>query len=97
MDQIPRFLHSYLWDTDINSLSMTKHFAYIIERILEYGDHNAVTWLNKNYSTEQITDILKKSKKISPKTGALMALLYNIPKDQLQCFQKPFTQKQNRF
>ncbi len=97
MEIIPQFLHPFLWDTNVSSLSLTKHYTYIIERILEYGDQKAIEWMNSNFTKDQITTTLSTSKKISPKTGALMSIMYNIPRENLQCFRKPFTQKQNRF
>jgi hypothetical protein len=97
MPAIPEFVTKYLWDIDLKNLSQTKHKNFIIERVLEYGDQKTLRWLEKNYQKNEIITTLKSSKKISPKTGNFFALIYNIPKSELECIRKPFTQKQNRF
>lgn len=86
-----------LWDVDLNKLSLTNHYIFIIERILEFGDFPEVRWMFKNYSKEQIITVLKQSKRISPKSGNFFANYLNIPKEELQCMKEPFTNKQDRF
>lgn len=97
MDLIPKFITKYLWDVKIDSLSLDTHSGFIIERVLEYGDEDALLWLNTTFGKDRIAEVLKTSKKISSKTGNFYALYYNIPKEELLCIRKPFTQKQNRF
>jgi hypothetical protein len=97
MSEIPNNIKNYLWDVDPSTLSLEKHSKFLIERILEYGDKNAITWLDSSYSKDQIIEILKKSKRISAKTGTFYSLYYDIPKEELECIKNPFTQKQNRF
>ena len=95
--QLPTYVSEHLWDTNPKNLSPTKHSSFIIERILEYGDKDSVKWMEKNFARQEIIDVLKKSNKISPKTGNFFALFYRVPKEELLCIRKPFTQKQNRF
>ena len=97
VNKIPDCVKKYLWDVEVKNLKLGQHFTFIIERVLEYGDFEALGWLNKNFTKNKITGVLKKSKKISPKSGNFFALYYNLPKDKLLCIRKPFTQKQNRF
>lgn len=94
---IPESVKKYLWDVDPESLTKSDHSDFIIERVLEYGDLDSLSWLLKNFDKANITKVLKESQKISPKTGYLYALYFGVPKEELICFQKPFTQKQNRF
>lgn len=97
MQTLPQNIRNYLWDVNLETLSKEKHSKYIIERLLEYGDKEALAWLNENYEENQIVQVLKTSKRISSKTGTFYALYYKIPKEELECIKKPFTQKQNRF
>ena len=97
MNLIPKFIAKYLWDVEIGKLDLQEHSTFIIERVLEYGDLEALSWINKSYKKDIITSTLKKSKKISSKSGNFYALFYSIPKKKLLCIRKPFTQKQNRF
>lgn len=97
MSTIPSFVKEYLWDTKVDEIDLNKNSKFVIERVLEYGDFDALNWLNKTFDVKQIEDVLRTSKKISTKTGNFFALYYNIPKSKLRCIQKPFTQKQKRF
>ncbi len=67
---------------------MRENSTYIIERLLELGDINELEWLNKKYSKEQITNTLRSSRRISPKTGNFFSLYYGIPKEALACMKK---------
>lgn len=94
---IPEIIRAYLWDVDVTTLSPKKHHKFIIERVLEYGDFAAVEWLAENFEKEQIIEVLRVSKRISPKTGNFFAMYYKVPKESFECLKNPFTQKQNRF
>jgi len=97
MNPIPKFVAEYLWDVEIEKLDLKSHSTFIVERVLEYGDLEALLWINKSYKKDIIVSTLKKSKKISSKSGNFYALFYSVPKTSLLCIRKPFTQKQNRF
>ncbi len=95
--KLPANLRQYLWDLDLSQLDTQEHSFFIIERFLEYGDISAIAWLQENYSQQEITQVLKTSRKISAKSGYFFALLYQLEPSNLRCIQKPYTQKQNRF
>ncbi len=97
MADIPNYVKKYLWDVDTNTISADSHAQFVIERVLEYGDIDSLKWLTEVYPTETISSTLKVSKKISAKTGNFYSLIFNIPKEEMECIRKPFTQKQNRF
>ena len=94
---LPDYITKYLLDVNTENISPVAHSVFIIERILEYGDTNSLKWIEKTYEKSKIIEVLKNSKKISPKTGNFYALYFNVSKEELLCICKPFTQKQNRF
>jgi len=69
----------------------------MIERILELGDETAINWMNQQFTLDQIKEVLITSKRISTKTGIFYAKIYDVNEHKLECIQKPFIQKQNRF
>jgi hypothetical protein len=97
MPKIPDFVTQYLWDADLNQLDLEANKQFVIERILEYGDEPAVNWMQTHYKQDEITQVLKTSKRISAKTGHFYALLYQLDQSTLRCLTQPYTQKQNRF
>jgi len=94
---LPDAFSKYFWDVQIDKISLDKNGKFIIERLLEYGDKKEFDWLEKHFDKNKIVDTIKNSKKISSKTGNFFALYYDIPKQELECIRKPFTQRQNRF
>jgi hypothetical protein len=85
---LPKEFKRYFWDVDLEKVFLDKHAAFIIERLLEYGDLSELEWVNKNYSPEVIVETVKKSRRISPKTGNFYAIYYGIPKEDLICMKK---------
>jgi len=74
---LPSNLHKYFWDTDINELDAQKYKKYILERILEMGDEEAVKWMKKTYSQTDILETLKNNRKISLKSQNYWQLVLN--------------------
>ncbi len=74
---IPLFLKKYFWDTDMSKLSLTKHATYIIERILEFGDKNAVTWLRETFSERMIISVLNQTRRISDRSRNFWKLIFS--------------------
>jgi hypothetical protein len=87
--RLPDFLRPYFWETDLARVHRRRHEAYIIERVIEYGDDRAIRWLRQNYTPAQIARVVRSSRAISPNTANLWALTLKIPRGKIQCFSKP--------
>jgi len=90
---LPAFLKRYFWDTDMKGLDKDEHAQYIIERILEHGDTDALQWMTRSYSRESIIEVLKHSRSLSRKRAHLWALFFEVPEADVECLSKQF---QNR-
>lgn len=87
------FLKKYFWDTDTRHLDKKKHQTFIVERILEYGDAEAVKWMNQNFRRDLIKKTLMERRGISPRSANYWALVYNVPKNKILCLNKQFQRK----
>lgn len=58
----------YFWDVDVEHLDIHGHKKYILERILEFGDEEAVAWMWKNFSIDDIASALDDTKNMSKKS-----------------------------
>lgn len=83
-------LQRYFWDTDLSKLDMTKKSEFVIARLLDKGNFQAVRWVIKNYSKQEIIKTLKTYRDFSLKSASFWALFYNIPLSELKCFQQPY-------
>lgn len=65
---IAEHLRQFFWETDLSKINIEENKQYIIERILELGDRDAVQWLFSDFSLDEIKKTLEKSKRISKKS-----------------------------
>jgi hypothetical protein len=90
LSQLPDFLAPYFWDVDFTRLRLPKRQTYVIERVLEYGGDQAIRWLKESFPPETLVDVVRRSRRLSPNTANLWALVLDIPRDQIRCLSTPF-------
>jgi len=88
MNRLPKFLKEYFWDVKFEAIDMNKWRIFILKRILEYGDDEAVDWLHKNFKQSEIKDALCKYRGYSKKSANFWALVLAIPKEEVLCLKK---------
>lgn len=91
---LPKYLKKYFWEVDFTKLDARKHPGYVMERVLEYGDKKAVSWMLKNFSKKEIIDTLLKSRQLSTKSANFWALVFGVEKDKVLCLNEGFRKRQ---
>lgn len=61
---IPETLHHLFWDVDPSHLT-TDHARFIIERVLDWGDIQAMNWLLKTFPRDTIVNALRTSRRLA--------------------------------
>ena len=61
-------IQKYFWDVNPASVDPILHKRYVIERILDLGDEQAVAWLRRAYAKADILAVIEDSKRLSPKS-----------------------------
>jgi len=56
---LPAFLHRYFWDHPVNQVNKETHSFFIIERLLELGNDDAIRWVLRSYPQQEM--LLKKA------------------------------------
>jgi len=80
------FRPSLFWDAD--EIDAGDHAAYIIARILDFGDMKDVRALRKIYSNEKIIEVIRTRRGLLPQTGKYWALKFKISLDGVACLKK---------
>lgn len=80
---VPGYLQALFWDINLASFDPAEYPHYTIERVLEYGDQDAVIWLRQTFSEEQITEVVRNDRRLSPKSANFWALIFELPHDQV--------------
>ena len=65
---LPEEFRKYFWDVDYDDLSIEKYPKFIAERILNYGDLDAIKWLQGVLDREFIRSVIMNSRNLNPKT-----------------------------
>lgn len=71
-----RFRQALFWDVDPNTIDSNKNAAYIIERILDFGNDAEVRWVRQNYNRKLIAKVVRRSRVLHDKSKALWSLIY---------------------
>lgn len=82
------FRNTCFWDVDKEKIDKEKNKNFIISRVLEYGTIDDVRNLMKNYTKNEIAEIVEKSFNISKKTANFWGLILNIPKEKINVCSK---------
>ena len=97
MGLIAERVQRLFWDTDKLSVDLQSHRAYIIRRIMDYGDLKDVRWMLATYSSEEIIGVVKKSRGLSRKSGSFWGGHFGVPKEEIACLQGPYQKKLSLF
>jgi len=66
--RIPGHVSQLFWDIKKESIDVKKHSAFIIKRILDYGDEKSLLWLRRTYKDALIKKVVKNKRGITEKT-----------------------------
>jgi hypothetical protein len=73
---LPQQLRRLFWDVDPGTIDVRLHSRYIIERILEVGDLEAVRWAQRRYPTAMIIETLRMSRRLSDRSRAFWRIWF---------------------
>jgi len=96
MKKIPKFLKKYFWEIRFKELDLQKCRVYILRRILEYGDEEAVAWLWRNFKKSEIKNVLFNYRGFTKKSANYWVVVLNLPRENVRCLNKPSPKEQKR-
>lgn len=90
MKNAHRFLKKYFWDVDFDKLDVKAQWRDILTRLLEYGDKKSISWMKRNFTKDEIADVLFHLRAVSPKSANFWALIFGIDRKKVLCLQKHY-------
>ncbi len=75
---VPKNISYLFWDTKRENIHLKRNARYITERVLDYGDLNALSWLHRVYPVQVIIDVLRLSRNISEKSRNFWKLWFGV-------------------
>jgi hypothetical protein len=85
---LPANLHRFFWDVCPADVDIQPHAAYIIERLMEAGDVEAVKWMLATYPREKMILTLKTTRSLTPKSAHFWAFYFNLNPTEVSCIRK---------
>jgi len=80
---IPQQMRSLFWDVNPDDFDPSAHPRYTIERVLEHGEEADVAWLVRCFTREQIHEVLRADRHLSPRSAHFWALVFEVPPDDV--------------
>ena len=71
------------WDTNLSVFQPSAYPDYTILRVLEYGDDEAISWLQGTFDAPEIRRVLRTERRLPPKSATFWALVYGIPEPEI--------------
>ena len=96
-ENVPKRFRVLFWDVEFSTLNIPEHSWFIIERILEYGDANAIRWMIRYFERDEITQVVCQSRRLSRRAANFWRLLLDLPKGSIRCLSKPSPTKLEPF
>ena len=81
-----RFSANLFWDVDTSQLSMNDHSAYIIQRVLEYGQMDDWRLINRYYGLERIVEECKHFRTLDPVCLSFICAISHTKPEQYRCY-----------
>ncbi|MGB9578389.1 MAG: DUF6922 domain-containing protein [Halothiobacillaceae bacterium] len=75
---IPSQFHRFFWDIDPSAIDLHRHEAYVIARILDVGSLRAVWWLQLQYPTRAILQVLASNRAISARSQRFWSAWFEV-------------------
>ena len=73
---------------DFDKINFNARKVYILRRILEYGDGEAIRWMWKNFTEAEIKNILYNYRDLSFKSANFWAVILNVKKEDVKCLKR---------
>jgi hypothetical protein len=75
---VPERFRVLFWDTNLENIHVRKNARYIIERMLEYGNVDALNWLQRVFTVHSILNVLFTSRGLSEKSRIFWEIWFGV-------------------
>ncbi len=96
MERLPDFLRKYFWDVEFEKIEPANSKAFVLRRILNYGDEEAVAWMYKNFHPSEVRQCLSDFRGYSQKSANYWALILDVPREEVLCLKKRSSKEPGR-
>jgi len=81
-----QFTENLFWDTDISKLDLNEYPAYVIQRVLEYGEMQDWRLINRIYGLPKIVEVCKGLRTLDPVCLSFICAISHTRKEDYRCY-----------
>ncbi len=81
-----RFTENLFWDADMSKLDLNKYPAYVIQRVLEYGEMQDWKLINEIYELPKIVEVCKGLRTLDPVCLSFICAISHTKKEEYRCY-----------
>lgn len=96
MKSIPEKTKRLFWDVKKEDVDVVLHRSYILRRIMDYGNIEDVKWMLNTYSSEEIIEVVKKSRGLSRRSAWFWVHYFQISPEGVECLKMSSTQERKK-
>jgi hypothetical protein len=82
------FSKNLFWDADIKELDFEVHKAYVVGRVLDYGEWNDWLVIRSYYGMDEIKKIALRIRIMFPKSLSFIATVTDTPENRFRCYEQ---------
>ncbi len=84
--EIPSAFSPFFWDVHLHELDGNRHRIFIIERLLNEGDHHTLRWLFEAYTEEELREAVMTARGLNRKTARYWQHYFGLREEEMRCF-----------
>lgn len=88
--RIPEELEGFFWDVNVKKLDPSKKPYFVIQRLLDKGNVQAVRWVRQNYTPQDIAETFYHMRDFRTKVGRFWEAFLDLSPSKVLCLQKPY-------
>lgn len=90
--KIPETLYKFFWDVNPQKVNPAEKPYFVIQRLLDKGNIEAVRWVRENFSTADIAETFYKMRDFRAKVGYFWTLFLELDQSKVICIQPHYRQ-----
>lgn len=94
--KVPSKFFGLFWDVDAARLDIQKDDTFILERLLEMGDDEAIAWVRKTYPEQAIVETVRNSRRLSRKTARFWQIMLGLEEEEIRCLSRSYRREANQ-
>ncbi|PDO09771.1 MAG: hypothetical protein BLM47_10835 [Candidatus Reconcilbacillus cellulovorans] len=83
---LPESFRPFFWDVRFEEIDLNAHKTFVIERLMNEGDHRALLWLLRTFTADELRAVVVRSRRLTKKTARFWQVYFGLDEVDMRCF-----------